>query len=255
VEISRGDDGVTEARAELIAQTSGLERAEKDLLIAAGVTESLERKLKAAEARQRLGDYCQICGVTLVELCADCGYPKDTPTMHFEAHGTNWGAALHHYRAPASPVRSNDMNAAQDTQHVADSMRVPAPPVDAAPQCNGPHGAEEQRDLFYKELERVRDNGLAARVAEFFSQIDESLLFKANPFRVLVKRFNEMEAKLKPSPCSNAAVYGCRTADWIERRVTEGQTIAEANAGIVPSHIESYCLACQRRERGLQTPL
>jgi hypothetical protein len=31
-------------------------------------------------------------------LCADCGHPKNTPAMHFEAPGDNWGAALHNYR-------------------------------------------------------------------------------------------------------------------------------------------------------------
>ncbi len=34
--------------------------------------------------------------------CADCGHPASDSSYHFEAPGTNWGAALHHFRADTS---------------------------------------------------------------------------------------------------------------------------------------------------------
>lgn len=36
-------------------------------------------------------------------LCADCGHPIDDSRFHFEAPGTNWGAALHNFLPPTQP--------------------------------------------------------------------------------------------------------------------------------------------------------
>lgn len=33
------------------------------------------------------------------ELCIDCHHPKDDPNFHLDAPGTNWGAALHWFKA------------------------------------------------------------------------------------------------------------------------------------------------------------
>lgn len=38
--------------------------------------------------------------VRYLEVCRDCHQPLHDSRYHFEAHGTNWGAALHHYKAP-----------------------------------------------------------------------------------------------------------------------------------------------------------
>jgi hypothetical protein len=62
---------------------------------------------------------CEKCGMSKAELaaasrelCADCGHEKDDSSFHFEAPGTNWGAALHHFR-PAL-TKENIMEVAQD---------------------------------------------------------------------------------------------------------------------------------------------
>ena len=73
-------------------------------------------------------------------LCADCGHPESDSRFHLEAPGTNWGAALHHFRPqPAAPTPTVPVTTAYPQQGGV-TYPVAAKPVDTTvcDECGKP---------------------------------------------------------------------------------------------------------------------
>jgi len=105
-------------------------------------------------------------------LCADCAHPKDDPSFHFEAPGTNWGAALHHFR-PASDAPTGPAQVAAATEHTCDRCHYSAwVPVPRESECDflHPHvGTCERCDFcwLYRQLAAAQERIAALENARY----------------------------------------------------------------------------------------
>ena len=85
--------------------------------------------------------------------CVDCGYPKDTPAMHLDASGTNWGAALHWYRAPQGEPQSSAGGFTDGPQAPASESSVPVSTADKSVE----YPAEQLREHLRWALPLIPD--------------------------------------------------------------------------------------------------
>lgn len=81
-------------------------------------------------------------------LCADCGKPESDSGMHFEAPGTNWGAALHHFR-PVAPVAQPAVRVGTS----ATGANAPAAPSPAGEHPVAVADLDAAREWFVKQTD------------------------------------------------------------------------------------------------------